>query len=49
MFLWLCNGSNLNLKCDNMPIKDLMNDWQIQIYEKYVRNTFLTKYTFTEA
>ncbi len=45
MFLWLANRTNMNqVNTEGKIIKEILNDWQKHIYEKYVKNSYVRKY-----
>lgn len=45
MFLWVCSRTNMNgITSDGKIVKEILNDWQLHIYDKYVKNTYVRKY-----
>jgi hypothetical protein len=50
MFLWLIRITNLEVTVsdDGLRIKDLMSNWQNQIYNKYSNTSFIQKFLNTE-
>jgi hypothetical protein len=48
MFLWLCSRTNMNgINSDGKLLKEILNDWQLHIYDKYVKNSYVRKYIIT--
>lgn len=49
MFLWLSSGSNIHhrIRSEEKMIKDLFNEWQNYVYDKYVKNSFIKRYEIT--
>ncbi len=48
MFLWLSYYSNLKVATsESLSVIELLNDWQRNVYEKYVKNAFIKTQTIT--